>query len=68
MAKAYSNDSRKRVINIYESGASKKEIVNMFVTCIDTLNRWIRKYKETGSAEPCKRTKYREKISDKALH
>ena len=61
MTKAYSNDLRERVIRNYESGASKKEIVDIFVIGMDTLNRWIRKYKETGSIEPCKRTEYREK-------
>ena len=39
----------------------KKEIINIFVIGIDTLNRQIKKYNETGSIEPCKRTKYREK-------
>ena len=58
-AKAYSNDLSERVINIYGSGASEKEAVNVFVTGMDTLNRWVRKYKEAGSAEPCKMTKYR---------
>ena len=64
MAKAYSNDLRERVIKSYESGMSKKEII----IGSDTLNRWIRKYKETGSVEPCKRTKYRaKKFSDESL-
>ena len=55
------------MINIYESGTYKKEIVDI-VTGMDTLNRWIRKYKETGNFEPCRRTKYREKkFSDEAL-
>ncbi len=63
MTKAYSNDLIERVIKIYESGDPKKEIVNIFVTGMDTLNRWIRKYKETGSIEPCKMTKYPEKNS-----
>ena len=64
MAKAYSNDLRERVIKSYESGMSKKEII----IGSDTLNRWIRKYKETGSVEPCERTKYRaKKFSDESL-
>lgn len=68
MAKAYSNDLRERVIKSYESGVSKEEIINIFIIGMDTLNRWIRKYKETGSVEPCKRTKYRaKKFSDEAL-
>ncbi len=68
MAKAYSNDLRERVIKSYESGISKKEILDIFIISLDTLNRWIRKYKETGSIEPYKRTKYRaKKFSDEAL-
>ena len=68
MARAYSNDLRERVIKSYEAGLSKKEIIDIFIIGSDTLNRWIRKYKETGSTEPCKRTKYRaKKFSDDAL-
>lgn len=68
MAKAYSNDLRERVIKSYESGISKGEIINIFIISLDTLNRWIRKYKETGNVEPYKRTKYRaKKFSDEAL-
>ncbi|MCW5198223.1 hypothetical protein VU06_00560, partial [Desulfobulbus sp. F3] len=39
----------------------KKKLINIFTIGMDTLNIWIRKYKETGSVEPCKRTKYRTK-------
>ncbi|CAK8719915.1 Transposase Synechocystis PCC 6803 domain-containing protein [Candidatus Electronema aureum] len=68
MAKAYSNDLRERVIKSYESGISKGEILNIFIISLAPLNRWIRKYKETGSVEPYKRTKYRaKKFSDEAL-
>lgn len=68
MARAYSNDLRERVIKSYEAGMPKKEIIDIFIIGSDTLNRWIRKYKETGSTGPCKRTKYRaKKFSDDAL-
>jgi transposase len=68
MAKAYSSDLRERVIKSYESGVPKEDIINIFMIGMDTLNRWIRKYKETGSVEPCIRTKYRaRKFSDEAL-
>ena len=62
MAKAYSNDLRERVIKSYESGISKKEILDIFIISLDTLNRWIRKYKETGSIVQNDGTKW--KISD----
>ena len=68
MAEAYSNDLRERVIRSYESGMSKEEIINIFIIGSDTLNRWIRKYKETGSFEPYRRTKFRaEKFTDESL-
>ncbi|HET8685262.1 MAG TPA: IS630 transposase-related protein [Methanosarcina sp.] len=68
MAKAYSSDLRERVIKSYESGVPKKDIINIFMIGMDTLNRWIRKYKETGNTEPCMRTKYRaRKFSDEDL-
>lgn len=67
MAEAYSNDLRERVIRSYESGMSKEEIINIFIIGSDTLNRRIRKYKETGSVDPYKRTKYRaKKFGDEA--
>ena len=38
------------------------------MTGTDTMNRWIRKYKETGSMEPCKMEKHRAgKFIDEAL-
>ena len=68
MAEAYSSDLRERVIRNYESGMPKEEIVSIFIIGLDTLNRWTRKYKETGSVNPCRRTKYRaEKFSEEAL-
>jgi transposase len=68
MAKAYSNDLRERVIKNYLDGISKEDIVNIFAIGLDTLNRWIRKYKKTGSVEPEKQTKFRErKFSDDEL-
>lgn len=68
MAKAYSNDLRERVIKNYLDGMSKEDIVNIFVIGLDTLNRWIRKYKKTGNVEPEKQTKFRErKFSDEEL-
>ena len=68
MAEAYSNDLRERVIRSYESGMSKEEIINIFIIGSDTLNRRIRKYKETGSFEPYRRTKFRaKKFTDESL-
>lgn len=68
MAQAYSQDLRERVIKSYESGMAKKEILNIFMIGSDTLNRWIRRYKETGRVDAYQRRKYRaKKFSDAEL-
>jgi transposase len=68
MSRAYSEDLRERVIKCYENGVSKWSIVIIFNIGIDTLNRWIKKYNETGGFAPKTRTKYRQrKFSDSDL-
>jgi transposase len=68
MSKPYSEDLRERVINCYEKGVAKHSIILIFNIGMDTLNRWIRRYKETGSLAPKKRTQYRaRKFSDEDL-
>jgi transposase len=46
MAKAYSNDLRKRVIKNYLDGMSKEDVVNIFDIGLDTLNRWDKEIQE----------------------
>lgn len=68
MSKAYSEDLRKRVIENYEEGMSKRELIETFKIGISTLNRWIREYKATGRIIAKERTKYRQrKFSDADL-
>jgi transposase len=67
MKKAYSEDLRKCVINCYEAGFPKTLIIQIFAIGKDTLNRWIRQYKETGSLAPKVRTEYKRKFSDEDL-
>ena len=67
MKKAYSEDLRKCVINCYEAGFPKTLIIQIFTIGKDTLNRWIRQYKETGSLAPKVRTEYKRKFSDEDL-
>ena len=68
MAKSYSNDLRERVILCYNKGLPKNLIIILFDIGIDTLNRWIKQYKETGIFTPKERTKYRKrKFSDEDL-
>lgn len=68
MSKAYSEDFRECVIMNHKKGMLKDKIVTTFNIGIDTLNRWIRQYRETGSLAPKIRTVYRKrKFSDDDL-
>lgn len=68
MSQAYSQDLRERVIKNYEIGISKQNIIAIFHIGMDTLNRWIRLYRDTGSVSPKIRTVYRKrKFSDDEL-
>ncbi|MCP5124480.1 MAG: hypothetical protein H6973_02225 [Gammaproteobacteria bacterium] len=59
MSKPYSEDLRTRVIQNYLNGTSKIDIITLFKIGMDTLNRWIRQYLQTGDVKPKKRTKFR---------
>ncbi|MCP5124703.1 MAG: transposase [Gammaproteobacteria bacterium] len=68
MSKPYSEDLRTRVIQSYLNGLSKMDIVTLFKIGMDTLNRWIRQYLQTGDIKPKKRTQFRaRKFSDSDL-
>jgi transposase len=68
MSKPYSEDLRVRVIQVYVDGMPKINIINIFKIGMDTLNRWIRQYLETGEVKPKQRTKFRaRKFSDADL-
>lgn len=68
MRKAYSEDLRKCVIDCYEAGIPKRFILLIFKIGKDTLNRWIREYKTTGSLAPKVRTRHKpRKFSDEQL-
>ena len=68
MSKPYSEDLRARVIQSYLNGLSKIDIVTLFKIGMDTLNRWIRQYLQTGDIKPKRRTQFRaRKLSDSDL-
>ena len=68
MRKAYSEDLRNCVIDCYEAGIPKRLILLIFKIGKDTLNRWIRQYKTTGSVAPKVRTQHKpRKFSDEQL-
>ncbi|MCP5127517.1 MAG: hypothetical protein H6973_18350 [Gammaproteobacteria bacterium] len=54
MSKPYSEDLRTRVIQNYLNGTSKIDIITLFKIGMDTLNRWIRQYLQTGDVKPKK--------------
>jgi transposase len=68
MRKAYSEDLRRCVINCYDAGMPKRVILLIFQIGKDTLNRWIRQYKENGCLAPKVRIQHKpRKFSDEAL-
>ncbi|MCP5127795.1 MAG: hypothetical protein H6973_19950 [Gammaproteobacteria bacterium] len=54
MSKPYSEDLRTRVIQSYLNGLSKMDIITLFKIGMDTLNRWVRQYLQTGDVKPKK--------------
>jgi putative transposase len=68
MTKAYSEDFRKCVVEHYNNGAPRKEVLSIFKIGANTLTRWIREYRETKSYSVKKREHYKErKIDDDKL-
>jgi transposase len=68
MRKPYSEDLRECVIKCYEADFPKQLIIQIFTISKDTLNRWIRQYKKTGSLASKVRTQHRKrKFSDEEL-
>ena len=50
---------RMRVIRSYLLGMPKMNIIAIFKIGMDTLNRWIRQYSQTGDIKPKQRTRFR---------
>jgi putative transposase len=68
MAKAYSEDFRKCVIENYNNGRTYGEILSVFKIGKNTLTRWIRDYRETGTYSVKKREHYKKrKLNDEEL-
>jgi putative transposase len=66
MAKAYSEDLRKKVISHIMSGCSKREAAKIFKIGEATVYRWINLH-EQGDIKPKKRTNYPRKVDEKKL-
>jgi transposase len=48
---SYSNDLRVRVIQVVESGAAARAAARQFVIGDSTAIRWVKRWRQTGSAE-----------------
>jgi transposase len=66
MARAYSEDLRKKVISYIMSGGSKREASRVFKIGEDTVYRWLRLHK-AGELKAKKRTVYPRKIDEEKL-
>lgn len=52
MPKPYSTDLRVRAVEAVESGASRREVAEIFKVGVSSVIRWCRRCMETGSAAP----------------
>jgi transposase len=52
MARALSDDLRKRVIEAVEGGASRRAAAERFGIAASTAVKWVRRFRETGSRAP----------------
>ena len=51
MPKPYSTDLRERAVEAVESGASRREVAEVFEVGVSSVIRWCRRRSETGSVE-----------------
>ena len=51
MPKPYSTDLRERAVEAVESGASRREVAEVFEVGVSSVVRWCRRWSETGSVE-----------------
>ena len=49
---AYSLDLRERIINLINEGLTRIEVSKLLKISIPTIDRYIRKYKDTGNIKP----------------
>ena len=67
MAKPYSTDLRKRVIEYTEETSNITKACQIFKVGIATIYRWIARKKESGNIEPSRKKAYKKKINDQEL-
>ncbi len=60
MARAFSIDLRERVISaVQDSGMSRRQAAAQFNVGVSTVIEWVRRFRQTGSAEPKKMGGYK---------
>ena len=67
MAKPYSVDLRKRVLEYIEETGDKTKASQLFKVGIATIYRWIARKKQIGNVEPSLKKAYKKKIDDHKL-
>jgi transposase len=67
MAKPYSVDLRRRVLEYIEETADKTKASQLFKVGIATIYGWIARKKQSGSVEPSPKKTYKKKIDDHKL-
>jgi len=54
MAGALSDDLRRRVVEAVEAGESRGEVCIRFGVSYSSVNRWVSRFRQTGSVSPSK--------------
>lgn len=67
MAKPYSVDLRRRVLEYIEETADKTKASQLFKVGIATIYRWIARKKQRGNVDPFPKKAYKKKIDDQKL-
>ena len=49
--KSYSEDLRQRVVSAYLSGLLQQEVADRFSVSIDSVRRWVKRYRQTGRVD-----------------
>jgi transposase len=67
MARPYSMDLRKRVLQYLEKNNDKMKASQLFQVGIATVYRWIKRKKQKGNVEPLRKKSTYKKIDDQKL-
>lgn len=67
MTKAYSEDFRLAVLRQIKEGGDKEEVAKTFGIRINSINKWLRLFKENGNVTPKKRLNKPRKVDYEKL-